>query len=416
MDLGVNPYICGKEIYPDRDDVFFGREELLDDIRRQVVQSGNVVLLEGNRRSGKSSILHHLQGANTIPGWLSVYCSLQDAKGSEQHVGVPTLEVFITIAIAIAEGLSALGDGTILPDGSALPPGVKKGIADACRKGIREGSAFSDLRDYVQVVLDALAKHDLRLLVMMDEFDKLQEGIDNGVTSPQVPENIRFLIQTFPGFSAVLTGSRRLKRLREEYWSALFGLGTRFGVTSLPQEAALNLITKPVKNRLTYAREAAERAIYLTAGQPYLLQCLCSRVFSVAAQLKTRSVTRDLIERAAEALILDNEHFETLWGYIATNRRKLILALCHRGTAGPDLLRLGVLQEQLGNLGVEVDDDSLIADLEFLRELELIELEKEAGGNHYIPSIPLMGFWIERQRDFDAILSKARAETEDQHA
>ena len=60
---------------------------------------------------------------------------------------------------------------------------------------------------------------------MLDQFDKLQEGIDNGITSPQVPENIRYLVQTYPRFSAILTGSRSMKRLREEYSSALYGLG-----------------------------------------------------------------------------------------------------------------------------------------------------------------------------------------------
>ena len=41
---------------------------------------------------------------------------------------------------------------------------------------------------------------------MLDEFDKLQEGIDKQITSPQVPENIRFLVQSYPKFSAILRG------------------------------------------------------------------------------------------------------------------------------------------------------------------------------------------------------------------
>jgi len=62
-----------------------------------------------------------------------------------------------------------------------------------------------------------------------------------------------------------------------------------------------------------------------------------------------------------------------------------------------------------------VDDETLIADLEFLRELELIELFGNVSGGHYTLAIPLMGIWIEKQQDFAAILSKARLETEDQH-
>jgi type I restriction enzyme M protein len=94
----------------------------------------------------------------------------------------------------------------------------------------------------------------LGLVLMLDEFDKLQEGIDNGVTSPQVPENIRFLIQTYPKFSAILTGSRRLKRLREEYWSALYGLGTSIPVTALDTESARKVVTEPVRDQLASLR------------------------------------------------------------------------------------------------------------------------------------------------------------------
>jgi len=415
LDIGGSPYVCGDPVRPERNDVFFGREELLEQIRRQVVQSGNVVLLEGNRRSGKSSILWHLEGMNTVPGWLGVYCSLQGAEGSKDGVGVPTVEVFREMAKSIAKSMQTLDDKTPLPDGTVLPPGKKLGIAKACRNGIGETSSFSDFRDYVEVALETLAKHNLGLLLMLDEFDKLQEGIDSGVTSPQVPENIRFLVQTYTRFCAILTGSRRLKRLREEYWSALYGLGTRFGVTSLPAEYARRLVTEPVKGRLTYSREAVERAIFLTSGQPYLLQCLCNRVFDMSAQLKTRSVTLDLVDQAGNALVEDNEHFASLWDYAQSNRRRFILALCHKEVDSPDLLRLGVIQERLFSHGIEVSDETLIEDLEFLRELELIELVGEASGGHYVLAIPLMGTWIEKQQDFAAIKSKARLETEDQH-
>jgi type I restriction enzyme M protein len=414
-DIGASPYVCGDPVRPDRNNVFFGRDELLEQIRRQITLSGNVVLLEGNRRSGKSSVLLHLEGTNAVPGWLGVYCSLQGAEGSREGVGVPTTEVFREMARSIAKSLQALGNETPLPDGTLLPPGTKLGIARACRHGISEESPFSDFRDYVDVALDMLAARQLGLLLMLDEFDKLQEGIDSGVTSPQIPENIRFLVQTFPKFCAILTGSRRLKRLREEHWSALYGLGTRFGVTCLPVEPARRLVTEPVKGRLNYSPEAVERAIFLTSGQPYLLQCLCNRIFDLAAQLKLRSVTLDLVNQSGNALVQDNEHFASLWDYAGSDRRRFLLALCHGESGGPDPLRLGIIQEKLLEHGIEISDETLIADLEYLRELELIELQGEVGGGYYVLAIPLMGTWIENQQDFAVIKRKAKMETEDQH-
>jgi type I restriction enzyme M protein len=313
----------------------------------------------------------------------------------------------------MAKGIAALGIEAPLPDGSVLPAGEKIGTARACRDGIGEESPFADFRDYAEVTLDAVEDQKLGILLMLDEFDKLQEGIDNGITSPQVPENIRYLVQTYPHFSAILTGSRRLKRLREEYWSALYGLGTRFGVTSLPKEAAEKLVIEPVKGRLAYSRESVERANFLTNGQPYLLQCLCNRIFDMAAKLKTRSVTLDLVEQSGDLLAENNEHFASLWDYARLDRRRFILGLIHKEAVGPDQLRFGVLLELLSRHGLEISDESLIVDLEFLRELELIDLVGKSGSGYYVLSIPLMGRWIDSQHDFAVLQKKARMETED---
>jgi type I restriction enzyme M protein len=245
-----------------------------------------------------------------------------------------------------------------------------------------------------------------------------------------------------------------LKRLREEHWSALYGLGTRFGVSWLSQEDARRLVTEPVQGQLTYSPAAIERMISQTAGQPYLLQCVCNRIFDMAAQSRTRSVTSDLVDQAITAFVEDNEHFASLWDYAGSDRRRFLLALCHRagegtqpswGRTGPgqgvvtprhpaqgrpgqgvvfarhvsdqggEPFRLEAIQEQLAAHGIEVDDETVITDLEFLRELELIELVGEPSGGHYRLAIPLMGPWIERQQDFDAVRMKAISETEDEH-
>lgn len=416
IDLGGSPYVCGDPVRPDRKDVFFGREELLEQIHRYIIKSGNVVLLEGNRRAGKTSILSHLVGANTVPGWLGVYCSLQGAEGSKDGTGISTADVFIEIAISLAKSLCSLGIDVPLPNGTELLAGKKPlGIGRAVREGISHDAPFSDLREYVEVVIDLLEEQNLKLLLMLDEFDKIQEGIDSGVTSPQVPENIRYLVQTYPNFSAILTGSRRLKRLREEYWSALFGLGTRIGVSALQQKDASKLITEPVKGLLTYSKDAISTAYELTAGQPYLLQCLCNRIFDYSAQQNIRSITVDVVEHASDLLVEDNEHFASLWGYAGSDRCRYILALCQHNNAIGELLHLGVIQELLSIKGIEVNEEMLIKDLEHLRELEMVTFHESSLGGHYTLGIPLMGIWIDKQKDYAALITLARNETEDEN-
>ncbi len=423
-ELGGSPYVTGSPLEPQHGhSVFYGREELIGKISRQIATHGNVVLLEGNRRAGKTSILKHLEGRAAIPGWLAAYSSLQGAEGAAQVVGVPTAEVFREIARSIATALVKLGVDVPLPNGHVIAAGKPAlGVARACREGISSDSPFADFRDYLELVLSILDPMGLGLVLMLDEFDKLQEGIDNGVTSPQVPENIRFLIQTYPKFSAILTGSRRLKRLREEYWSALYGLGTSIPVTALDTESARKVITEPVREHLTFSQEAIGRVIDITARQPYLMQCLCNRVFDYAVQTKSRSITLSVVNDAALGLVRDNEHFASLWDYAGLgpetgrHRRQLILLLCALSFKQRTHIGFGTMHEQLAQSGVDIDDQALDADLAYLRELELIEFSGEIGDGEYRLAIPLMADWIEQQQDADVVASRARVEAEEENA
>ena len=422
-DLGGSPYVTGSPLAPQHGhSVFFGREDLIEQVSRQIRTHGNVVLLEGNRRTGKTSILKHLEGRSAIPGWMAVYASLQGAEGSSQAVGVPTADVFREIARSIAAAITKLDIDVALPNGQVIAAGKPGlGIARACREGISYKSPFVDFRDYLEVILGRLNSLGLGLLLMLDEFDKLQEGIDSGMTSPQVPENIRFLMQNYPMFSCILTGSRRLKRLREEYWSALYGLGTSIPVTGLDVESARRVVTEPVRDRLTFSTEAVERIIQVTARQPYLIQCLCNRIFTFTSYAKTRSITLSVVDDAASTLVRDNEHFASLWDYAARGprtggcRRQLILLLCALSYKRSDHMSFGTLRENLLQDGVVVDDAALDADLADLRELELVEFAGEIGYGHYGLAIPLMAQWIEQHQDADLVISRAHAEAEEEY-
>ncbi|TWU41885.1 N-6 DNA methylase [Novipirellula artificiosorum] len=408
--LGHSPYVTGNAVKTDRNEVFVGRDELLADIRNVIGHSGNVVLLEGNRRAGKSSILWHLVGCDSIPGWIGVYHSLHANEGDnhERAKGVPTVEVFRGIAIETAKSIQRNVGEVLLPDGSVLQQG-KPGVVDIVRGAIKEDAPFTYFREYIEVLLDWLESRKLRLLFLLDEFDKLQEGIEDGVTSSGVPENLRFLLQSDTRLTAILTSMKRFRRIREEYFSALYGLGTPFNVTSLTKEDAETLVTKPIKGRLIYAPNAIGRVVFLAARQPYFLQCLCESVFLAAKSSGVRSITVDHVNDAATE-VLKRRHFNDLFKYAGTDRKRFILALCHREADGPDPLRLPVIREKLSAHGIDVTEEDLTADLEWLTDLELLDFSGANDGESYSLTVPLMGLWIDTL-DYTGLMSKARAES-----
>ena len=403
-DLGASPYIVGNPV--DRDEMFFGRDGIMDQIRRHLGgEQANVILLEGNRRTGKTSILKQLKKKDALPGWVPVYCSFQDLDS------MATPDVFRLLAKQTGWALVDAGIETWFPDAPPRESGrpFKLAFLAALRGAFSDGHPYETLALYLSTAIEAAKPR--RVLLMLDEFDKLQEGIDGGATSPQVPENIRHLLQHQPGLGAILTGSRRLKRLREEYWSALFGFGHRIGVSALPEEEARRLVTEPVARRIRYLPQARDRLVALCARHPFLIQSLCSRVFDQAAAGSERTITGVLVERAATEMVRDNEHFRTLWGYAGSERRRLILALSDRMADAPDAFNLDLIGMKCEEHRVSVrDDEALADDITELRELELLEIDQSNRGVTYRLAIPLMAEWLRMNVDFDDLVERARQE------
>ena len=410
-DLGASPYIVGNPV--DRQEMFFGRTGIMDRIRRQVGASthANVILLEGNRRTGKTSILRQLGKADALPGWIPVYCSLQDAEGDDKRGGITTRNVFKLLARVTGWALHDAGVETWFPGLPDRDPGrpYKLVFLGALKQAFAGDHAFETFELYLSAALEAASPR--RVLLMLDEFDKLQEGIDAGITSPQVPENIRHLLQHQPGLSAIITGSRRLKRLREEYWSALFGLGHPIGISVLAFDEARRLVTEPVEGRLSYLPHARDRVVEICARHPFLIQSLCNRVFERAASGGGPTITLDAVEEAATEMVRDNEHFRTLWDYAGSARRRLLLALCDRLSEEPDAVNLDLLAIKLRDYKVPFRRATDLADdIDELRELELLDVDGSYRGGTYRLSVPLMANWLRMNVNFGELLVRARQE------
>ena len=410
-DLGASPYIVGNPV--DRHEMFFGRTDVMDRIQRQLGASthANVILLEGNRRTGKTSVLRQLGKANVLPGWIPVYCSLQDAEGDDGRGGITTRNVFKLLARTTGWALNDAGVETWLPGLPERDQGrpYKLAFLSALNQAFAGEHAFETFELYLSAAVGAASPR--RVLLMLDEFDKLQEGIDAGITSPQVPENIRHLLQHQPGLSAIITGSRRLKRLREEYWSALFGLGYRIGISALSIDDARRLVTEPVEGRLAYLPQARDRLVELCACHPFLVQSLCNRVFEQAAATGDSTATVDAVQRAATEMVRDNEHFRTLWDYTGSARRRLLLALCDRLQDEPDAVNLDLFEVKFRERGVPLRRvRDLADDVTELRELELLDFDESYRGGTYRLAVPLMAEWLKMNVDFDDLVVRAREE------
>ena len=184
-------------------------------------------------------------------------------------------------------------------------------------------------------------------------------------------------------------------------------------------------MTEPVRDLLTFTDTAIELCLLLTARQPYLIQCLCSRIYDAAMISGERIITFDTAVNASREFLKDNEHFATLWDFAEFDRRRLVLFLLAQKMLSirqgltiqsfkmfleggdPVAISFDGIRNELEGLDISVRDDVLEGDLEDLRELELIDAYKHGESLVYRLAVPMMGLWMESQREFTTIVPRA---------
>jgi type I restriction enzyme M protein len=411
--LGANPYVTGTPIT--RPEMFFGRETVVNTIQRHLANRShrNVILLEGNRRAGKSSILVQLERPEVLPDWLIARCDFQGAAGDQMLPGIPTENVFSHLAQQIAE--AGLRNGLKVWPPIQTPYDQNKPylleFRRAFKKALEDFPPFDAFKEFLESVIEAISPK--RLLLMLDEFDRIQEGIDSRVTSPQVPQNIRFILNNYQNVTAILTGSRRMTQMRKEYWSVLFGLGTKIEVTAIDKVEARRLVTEPVAGRLLFPPAVIDFIVDLCACQPFLIQQLCSKIFDYCAKHHRTSVSLEFVQECANDLVSGLEHFEAFWDFSGSERARFILCIVHRLCQGSDgsPITLPMIEDELERARVRIKRDELVGDeMKKLIELELIYMEKDG---QYRLAIPLLALWISRNKDIEDQRERAIQESID---
>jgi hypothetical protein len=409
--LEQSPYVVGSPIDP-TSKMFYGRGDVIEQIKRALRTEGpsTVILLEGNRRVGKSSLLKRIAASGLSPDWIPVYVNFQGFDGRNGQPGMATREIFYGIAKELVAAVARHAPAFRLPDIEGAIPSTE-GMEQTAffikklRPAFAGENPFECFRLIVEAVLEATGKR--RVLLMLDEFDKLQEGIDNGLTSPQLPENLRNLFHSYDRVSGILTGSRTIRRLRQEYWSVLFGIGISIPIKGLDEAAARRLVTEPVEGQLVFAPAAVDYVVRACARQPFLIQGLCLSIFEICASSGERSVTVDLASKAAGIYAQDNEHFRTVWDHVQSNRRQYLVCLVDQLTEKPvdqrSPVTMGLLLDTLERRGVAYQADKTFRnDLDELVSFELLGTSGDQRQRTYHIEIPIFAEWLRRNVDSEA--------------
>jgi hypothetical protein len=242
-----NPYITGRWVSGPE---FYGRKALADAILRG---SDNHLWVMGLRRTGKTSLLRQIELlSKEDSSFLPLFWDLQGCQSPDD------------LGLALYEGVEeATGDLTA--------PG----------ENISDWESL-DLFALLKTLTRPAREDERRLLLLVDEAECLNHLAR---THPHALQRLRRTLQRGPDIRTVLVSSKRLGALHElcQDWETspfLHGFALRY-LSHLIPETATGLIRQRQAARSVQAPPGLVVKIQQLAGDhPYLLQLLCSRLFS----------------------------------------------------------------------------------------------------------------------------------------
>jgi tetratricopeptide (TPR) repeat protein len=265
-----NPYIIGRPIT--EANLFFGRESLFQFVADNLYKGSQVILLHGQRRIGKSSVLAQIPNFVDLENFVFVPLSLE---GDSQK---PLGEVLHELARDSLEHFGLIGS-IVLPSITELE---------------------HDPKIFVDRFLLQL-RHALKtqnLVLLLDEFDAFYSL---KVAAGHLFQYFQSEVYHHPDLYIIPVVGRQLNDLPELV--SLFREAPNQEVGLLDRRNAERLITMPAEGLLDYSQDAIDAILELSAGHPYFTQVVCFAVFSHAREEDRWQVTRADVESIVEKAI-----------------------------------------------------------------------------------------------------------------
>jgi GAF domain-containing protein/Cdc6-like AAA superfamily ATPase len=273
----TNPYIVGQPIL--KPAMCFGREPLFKRVLSVLHQ--NSLLLHGERRIGKTTVLRQLEmrvNADDDPEYRfkAVYIDLQ---------GLEEPAFFHHIMEEVLHRFGKRARGLALRYSHSRP-------AYAGREFQR------DLRTIVTNLCGPQPDgRTNRLVLLMDEADVMY-GYDERI----LQEFRRIFMNDYAEYISVVFAAVDIHRQWKRYESPLYNLFQQIEIQPLARADTEQLIRMPVLGRYEYAPAAVDLIYDITSGRPMRVQHLCLEAINYIREQGRTTVTVEDIEYVNEAI------------------------------------------------------------------------------------------------------------------
>lgn len=291
----LNPFQYGNPLQRNRTDLFKGRQFFAENIARILLDRNRpTIILHGPRRCGKTSFLNNLP--RLLPSqWIPVFIDAQSAATTTDEAGFCQSLVRAIIRDGRAQGLKFPTSPT---------------------RAEFQSAPYLVLEDWLQEALDNLTEEgqDKRLLLTIDEFEKIGTALDAGKLNLALFDELRSLIQHWEQLGFVFSGVQTLDELGPN-WSSYFISVVPVEMLYLEPSEARSLLTNPDPDfALTYAPDLIDEILHLTQCHPNLLQLIGAALVTEANERHTTTATADMLQAAIpRAFTLGTSYFTNVW-------------------------------------------------------------------------------------------------------
>jgi formylglycine-generating enzyme required for sulfatase activity len=365
-----NPFNTGS---PARGDDFFGRRKVIAGIISFLRKKNeNNLLVFGQRRIGKTSLLRKLQDApGLMENALPVYFNLQDKASTPLHQLLYEIAGRINMDLELKITLNA-GDF----------------------EGDRASIYFQ--KNFIPQVMERLPDQK-QLVLLFDEFDVLGEIED--VEDDFVVDT--FAAKRFIPFTAALIEEIQAKKYPVKFIFAVgrnykdlepkrFGQIMKFGpqeeLAYFSKEETRQLL-KSADSSIPFDAEAMDEIYSLTSGHPYLTQCLASVSFDAAEQNNAASITGEMVQQNIITAVKNySSGVYWIWDSLSVNDRIILYLIA--GLSGENRpITMDSIRGKADALNLTPVVDHLSETLDKLKSFKFVKYNKKNGYGFYVEFI-----------------------------
>ena len=304
----LNPYSAyarGAEV-SDKN-MFFGREETIRQIIARINGfeggkiSGQNIVLFGQKRAGKSTILYHIKERlrEEYPSEF-VVVNVGNLGGSEKSEAGIQYFILGCLRRELRRFYPEIYDKIISDE---------LNINETREKLIQSDNPTAVFVEVFNNFMEVLNEKKWRLVLLIDEFTYIYGEILDGEISRDFMIFWKAFIQNY-GICAVLVGQDFMPDFINDYRNE-FGASNPVRISYLEMEDASKLITEPFRRkngRDGFTRDAVDLILQLSAGSAYYIMFLCDRLVSYMNRKKQGTVISAEIVRQFVKDVLLNEN------------------------------------------------------------------------------------------------------------